>query len=371
MEIRTIESESSLVVQIRGLLDTQNASDLDKFLESRIAQGYRKFLLDCKSLESISSGGIAFLLRIQAKRKSDPGLVFVLTDLNSEVSRILRFLGLRSKLTIVSTQQEGRQYLAKIPTVRKRDVTRPLSQQIHTKVSETASVAHHPSPERIRFYYRGNAPRYTEPTRLEKESAVSRNEPVSRMEPVTLEDQKIGTSIEGKDSSDRKISVDRIDPQDPKKAVDTKDNMDSISISSNKAPLESDFGSESILQRLEERMLELKQEVKNEVKNEVKGSHRILEDRLKEEWNLSWESWKARTPVESSVGIVTPNQKVPNSQESMSLQREDVAVEEVLVCESCGTKLKVVKTGKYQCPQCRTEFLYKGRGFYSFIEKLV
>lgn len=296
MEIRTLESESSLVVNIQGALDTSNARDLEEYLESKMGAGYRKFLLDCASLESISSGGIALLVRLNAKMKSEPGLVFVLTQINQEIERILSFFGLDKKLTIYQNTTEAKNYLSKIPGSRKRVQPHPEKPIPPLASIQTATVRRSPYQDRIRFYYKGNAPRVVE------EKPKREEEPVSVLEPVSL----------------------------PK--------VDSLP----------KIQSEDILQRLETRM--------EEIKTELLTSNSNLEDKIRIDLDKKF----------ANLGTA------PAAQDTKIEKLEPAAdnLVEIMNCESCGTKLRVGKFGKYQCPNCQSEFIYKGKGSFSFIEKL-
>lgn len=290
MEIRTLESESSLVVKIQGSLDTSNARDLEEYLESKMGAGYRKFLLDCASLESVSSGGIALLVRLNAKMKSEPGLVFVLTQINQEIERILGFFGLDKKLTIYHNTSEAKKYLSRIPGLKKKAQPQPQTEKPIPPLAsiQTATVRRSPYQDRIRFYYKGNAPRVAE------EKPKIETEPISVLEPVAT----------------------------PK------------------------VQSEDILQRLETRM--------EEIKTELLTSNSDLEDKIRIDLDKKF----------ANLG----NTSVPEPIKPEKPVEEKLS--EVMNCESCGTKLRVEKFGKYKCPSCQSEFIYKGRGSFSFIEKL-
>jgi anti-anti-sigma factor len=333
MEIRTLESESSLILAIKGILDTSHSRDLENFIDTKMLKGYRKFLLDCSQLDSISSGGISFLIRLQEKMKATPGLICVLAELNSEISKILRFFGIEKKIASFRKQSEAKLYLSKIPsqpinknpsysrsvdpnTNGEHPVIREESKirDEFRSASPTATVSRSPYKDRIRFYYKGSTP--LQSSRKSFSEPVSRLEPVSKLEPV-LEEKEV---VENKK-----------EPLSPIKD----------SIREKPEPILA----EEILSKLEHKM--------DEIKKEVSQSREGLVELIRSDIDSKFSKWEQKqSPVKSSI---THSNSRP---------------EEIILCESCGTRLKVRNTGKYKCPSCRSEFLYRGVDSISFLEKL-
>lgn len=359
MEIRTLESESSLVVNIKGLLDTSHARDLEKFLDSKIGNGYRKFLLDCTYLDSVSSGGIGFLIRLKSKMKSDPGLLFVFSEMNSEVLKILKFFRLDTQLEIFQKQTSAKEYLSRIPGKKKKEPSKNPD-SIHSRTGDrksedslsTVVVKRSPYKDKIQFYYKGQTPR-----------VIRREEPVSRLEPIS-EDESINTT-----------DLPR----------------------SEKFRSESESSSDSLLERLEERMEELKMAIQEKNEKEEDSRKKEWENRIrdlekqnrenKEALNQFKEEASRSKPVEIRERIIEVKDRnsEPVSSASSAIEKEPDRVpipkegishppekweSEVIPCESCGISLRVRKPGKYRCPHCFSEFLYKKRDFVSFFEKL-
>lgn len=60
--------------------------------------------------------------------------------------------------------------------------------------------------------------------------------------------------------------------------------------------------------------------------------------------------------------------KIPNYIQSKTKQLE--TVERIIQCEVCGTRLRLFKFGKHECPNCKTQFQLSPNGSIRFLEKL-
>ncbi|WCL50534.1 STAS domain-containing protein [Leptospira sp. GIMC2001] len=368
MEVRALESESSLVVNLKGVLDTSNARDLENYFNTRIAAGYQKFLLDCSALESLSSGGISFLIRLADRMKMEPGLVFVLTATNSEVTRLLRFFGLESKLTVYSNSAEAKIYLSKVPRMRNRD-SNPKANYGHSNSEKTREDglsyssgkdlknrnASSQYPERIRFYYKGQIPRYSQPNEERKNrpsriaSSADKNsesiEPVSTLEPIQ---ENSGINL-GSNSAQSGL--------ESKNFIKQEDLMD----------------------RLESKMAELKSAIHEsgvDLEKKILGQ---IEFKFKNSPSIKASSHDSHLDPDTDSALdfdlknsteISRDQKSSGIDSHAILQRRKMLPVEVIFCGSCNASLRVSKVGKYKCPYCMARFLYSGKGSTSFTEKL-
>jgi anti-anti-sigma factor len=352
MEVKTTESESILILNLQGDLDSPSALELQKYIDLKLESGFQRFLLDLSQLATVSSGGIAFLLRLGEKSGPEKSYLSVLVSPGLEVSKLIRFFGIQKKVPIFSTQSDAKKYLNQWtgspnhglsgnPKVKKSETdfatvipskSRP-SERSERDLPSTKSTGSS-YPNQIQFYYKGRVPRYqtTKPkeeiTRfagkehLENRDARGRqiseknwgedSEPVSILEPVT-------SPISGPGSL-------------PGTGRDTGNLSGSLPP---KVPAKTDTGerSKDLIQTLEDKMSELRTEFQKSEKN--------LEQRI-------LEKIQSRPPVPRS---------------------SDRPVE-IIDCEFCGTGLKVQKLGKYRCPKCSGEFIYTGRGSITILEKL-
>ncbi|XDD45371.1 STAS domain-containing protein [Leptospira sp. WS39.C2] len=60
--------------------------------------------------------------------------------------------------------------------------------------------------------------------------------------------------------------------------------------------------------------------------------------------------------------------KIPSYIQSKTKQLE--TVERIIQCEVCGTRLRLFKFGKHECPSCKTQFQLSPNGSIRFLEKL-
>lgn len=311
MEIRTLESESSLIISIKGLLDTSHSKDLENFIDTKLGKGYRKFLLDCSHLESVSSGGIGFLIRLHEKMKSTPGLFCVIADINPEISKILKFFGIEKKIPGFKKVAEAKNYLSKI------NVPSPASISSGIKKEEprnTAIVGRSPYKDRIRFYYKGISPAESS---FKKQEPVSKLEPVSSLDPISIVDSKSVVNSQPKEDANQAL---------PQEKNDQNQNI-------------------NILNQLESRI--------EEIKKEVRESKEGLQEFIQTDLESKFSQWEKQ--IETNI---------------QSKTKQNSIKEEIFLCESCGTRLRVRNHGKYKCPGCNSEFLYKGLDFISYLEKL-
>jgi len=77
------------VIKVEGELDSYTSSDFFDCLEVEIEKGRDRIIVDCSSLEHVSSAGIAALIRAHAKMKRRGGDV-KLAALKGKVAEVLR-----------------------------------------------------------------------------------------------------------------------------------------------------------------------------------------------------------------------------------------------------------------------------------------
>jgi stage II sporulation protein AA (anti-sigma F factor antagonist) len=105
-------SENPRVVALAGKLDAGSQSAAERYLESIVAEGSTRVVLDCTELEFISSAGIRALLFLVKRVKPIGGAVSVCAA-RPHVRQMLEFTGLKSILSISGTVEEGRAALSR------------------------------------------------------------------------------------------------------------------------------------------------------------------------------------------------------------------------------------------------------------------
>ncbi|OPY39138.1 MAG: STAS domain protein [Methanoregula sp. PtaU1.Bin051] len=106
MEIRTEKREGGAIVYPAGRIDTAAAPALEQELNSLIATGIRRVILDFSNVPYISSGGLRVLLAT-AKKLRGSGESFALCSLNPEVTKIMTLAGFTTIFTIYSSEGEA------------------------------------------------------------------------------------------------------------------------------------------------------------------------------------------------------------------------------------------------------------------------
>lgn len=91
---------------IRGEVDASSSIELDNAISEAIKSGHKKFLVDCTSLDYISSAGLGvFMSYIEEFKKNDINLVIY--GLNDKVANVFEILGLDQLLKIEGTKEEA------------------------------------------------------------------------------------------------------------------------------------------------------------------------------------------------------------------------------------------------------------------------
>jgi len=106
VEISTKTQGSSIIISIAGRIDTATAPALEQAINTVIANGSRKLLLNFSGVSYISSGGLRVLLSTAKKLKGD-GDRFGLCCLSPEVLKILKLAGFTSIFSIHTCEGEA------------------------------------------------------------------------------------------------------------------------------------------------------------------------------------------------------------------------------------------------------------------------
>ncbi|TGL75492.1 STAS domain-containing protein [Leptospira jelokensis] len=98
---------------------------------------------------------------------------------------------------------------------------------------------------------------------------------------------------------------------------------------------------------LEEKINQLRLEIKDSLQSELERRFSVYKSGKEPDPNL---------------------EKIPNYIQSKTKQLE--TVERIIQCEVCGTRLRLFKFGKHECPSCKTQFQLSPNGSIRFLEKL-
>lgn len=106
VDVKRIQEGSYDVINIVGEVDASSSIELDNAISEAIESGRKSFLVDCSSLEYISSAGLGvFMSYIEDFKKHNISIAFF--GLNEKVANVFEILGLDQLLTIKSTKEEA------------------------------------------------------------------------------------------------------------------------------------------------------------------------------------------------------------------------------------------------------------------------
>ncbi|MEN8249030.1 MAG: STAS domain-containing protein [Bacteroidota bacterium] len=106
INIETLKEDQITILVINGEVDASSSIQLDESLGSVIGSGEPKILIDCTSLNYISSAGLGVFMSYIEDINSKQ-LKVVLFGLNEKVFNVFGILGLDQLLTLVSTKEEA------------------------------------------------------------------------------------------------------------------------------------------------------------------------------------------------------------------------------------------------------------------------
>lgn len=110
VDIKRIKEGDYEVIHIIGEVDASSSIELDNAISEAIAGGTKKLLVDCTSLEYISSAGLGvFMSYIEEFKKNNINLVIF--GLNEKVANVFEILGLDQLLKIEDTKTEAKALL--------------------------------------------------------------------------------------------------------------------------------------------------------------------------------------------------------------------------------------------------------------------
>ncbi len=110
VDIKRISEEGYDLITIVGEVDASSSIELDNAISEAVNSSQSKFLVDCTSLDYISSAGLGvFMSHIEDfKRK---GITLILFGLNEKVENVFEILGLDQLLEMRKTKEEAKNSL--------------------------------------------------------------------------------------------------------------------------------------------------------------------------------------------------------------------------------------------------------------------
>ena len=126
VEIKANRTDDVVVLEAAGMIDTRGSLQFEREIATHFDAGVRRFVIDLKRVELITSAGIRVLVML-AKRVAGAGGL-VLCGLNEHVTSVFEVAGLLQHFTRTATSAEGvtrvRQFAKPAETVQKSKVSR-------------------------------------------------------------------------------------------------------------------------------------------------------------------------------------------------------------------------------------------------------
>ena len=110
IHIKRLQEDGADVLALVGEIDASSSIDLDLAIARSVGEGFTKILIDCSSLEYISSAGLGvFMSYIEEFKEKNIGMV--LFGMNQKVANTFEILGLNELLQITESKAEAKQKL--------------------------------------------------------------------------------------------------------------------------------------------------------------------------------------------------------------------------------------------------------------------
>lgn len=110
VDIQRIQEEGFETIVIAGEVDASSSITLDNAISEALASGQTKLLIDCESLDYISSAGLGvFMSYIETLKKNQVNMIIY--GLKEKVANVFEILGLDQLLQIKKTKEEAKALL--------------------------------------------------------------------------------------------------------------------------------------------------------------------------------------------------------------------------------------------------------------------
>jgi anti-sigma B factor antagonist/stage II sporulation protein AA (anti-sigma F factor antagonist) len=106
MDVQIEQKGDIVVLRVEGRLDAASSPQLEDKLNSIIAAGYFKILLNLTNVDYLSSAGMRLLLSISKKLKHLEGKI-VACGLNNEVLEVIKMAGFQQVLQLYPNEEDA------------------------------------------------------------------------------------------------------------------------------------------------------------------------------------------------------------------------------------------------------------------------
>jgi anti-anti-sigma factor len=110
MEIKIIQENEPLIIELTGRLDASNSSDFDKRINEVFSNGIKNIALNLKYLTYISSAGLRIFMLI-LNNCTEAGKKFALISPDEMVAEVISISGLSDLIPSFTERDEAIKYL--------------------------------------------------------------------------------------------------------------------------------------------------------------------------------------------------------------------------------------------------------------------
>ena len=108
VRIKRVQEDKIDIIVITGEIDASSSIELDLTIAKSVGEGFKKIMIDCTSLEYISSAGLGVFMSYIEEFK-DSGINMVLFGMKDKVENTFSILGLAELLHIRIDKQSAKQ----------------------------------------------------------------------------------------------------------------------------------------------------------------------------------------------------------------------------------------------------------------------
>ncbi len=110
VHIKRLQEDGADILAVVGEIDASSSIELDLAIAKSVGEGSTKILVDCGSLEYISSAGLGVFMSY-IEEFQDKKILMVLYGMKEKVANTFQILGLADLLHISTTKLEAKKLL--------------------------------------------------------------------------------------------------------------------------------------------------------------------------------------------------------------------------------------------------------------------
>jgi anti-sigma B factor antagonist len=110
IHIKKLQEDGAELIALIGEIDASSSIELDLAIAKSVGEGVSKILVDCSSLEYISSAGLGVFMSYIEEFK-DKNIKMVLFAMNDKVANTFEILGLNELLKISKDKPEAKKLI--------------------------------------------------------------------------------------------------------------------------------------------------------------------------------------------------------------------------------------------------------------------